>query len=84
MQPNRPLLSTRPSYMDLVAEITHDLEEYEAIKNGQLNLFSVGSIDELGWRVSSRHVLWRMDSSSTSCRVAGFRADGPERRSATV
>lgn len=38
----------RVSFLELAAEISHDLEEYEAVQAGRLNVFDVDGIDQLG------------------------------------
>ncbi len=38
----------RSSYLELAEQIARELAEYEAIESGQINLFDVASIDELG------------------------------------
>jgi transcriptional regulator with XRE-family HTH domain len=38
----------RSHYFEVIEEITHDLDEYEAINEGRLNLFKIASFDDLG------------------------------------
>jgi transcriptional regulator with XRE-family HTH domain len=38
----------RSHYLEVIEEMTHDLDEYEAIHDGRLNLFEVASFDDLG------------------------------------
>ena len=41
-------LGRKSSYLGLAEEIGRDLDEYEAIQDGRINLFDVADIDELG------------------------------------
>ena len=38
----------RSHYLEVIEEITHDIDEYEAINDGRLNLFDIASFDDLG------------------------------------
>lgn len=72
--PNR-----RSSYLELAEEIGRELEEYEAICSGAVNLFSVQEIDDLGEvlvkaRLDGHHQLprlsWVQFPPDTRCLVS--------------
>jgi hypothetical protein len=61
----------RSSYLGLAEEIGRELEEYDAIRKGAINLFQIEDMDAIGEalvkaRISRRNVDWRNFSTFQS------------------